>query len=83
MAQPLVAWGSLVRTGLHFEPFSPSVKCGGPEAIAAVMFYDSGDELSACMTDTFWVLSPCFRFAGDGMGHPTLLHTGHLLIGAS
>lgn len=69
MAQPQVAWGSLVRTSLHFEPFSPSVKCGGPEATAAVMFYDSGDGLSACMTDTeFLGFVAVFQICGGRHG---------------
>lgn len=36
-ALPPAAWGSLVGTRLHFEPFPLSIKCGGPEAIAALM----------------------------------------------
>lgn len=47
------AWGSLVRTRDHFEPFSLSIKCWGPEALAALMFYDSGDGLNACMIGIF------------------------------
>lgn len=53
LALPLAAWGSLDRTSLHFEPFTLSVKCGGPEAIAALMFYDSSDGLNACMIGVF------------------------------
>lgn len=38
-----------VRTNLHFESFSLSAKCGGPEAIAALKFYDTCDRLYACI----------------------------------
>lgn len=50
---PPAAWGSLVRTSLGFEPFSLSMKCGDPEAIVALMFYDSSDGLNACMIVIF------------------------------
>lgn len=46
---PPVALGCLVRTNLHFEPFSLSAKYGSPEAIAALKFYDTCDRFNVCM----------------------------------
>ena len=43
--------GSLVRTNLHFEALSLSLKCGSPEVIAVIMSYDSSDGLNACIID--------------------------------
>ena len=51
LALPPAARGSSVRTRLHFEPLSLSLKCGSPEAIAVIMPYDSSDGLNACIVD--------------------------------
>lgn len=51
-ALPPAAWGYLARTGLHFEPFSLSIKCGGHQALSVRMLYDSSDGLNACIIDS-------------------------------
>ena len=82
-ALPPAARGPSIRTSLHFELLSLSLKHGSPEAIAVIMSYDSSEGLKACIVDFLWILLPYFRFVRCSMYHPSLLHSWCLFTNVS